>query len=141
MKMSVLAASAATLALAGCLCGHEFNPDVNSAVSPDGKNEIRLYSNPLAYEVVCGGAVVVPKTEIGLKVNGKCVKDGVDKPVSSACKSTKSAFADTPVYKKGKLALASNETFVDFGDFGVRLAARNDGVAYRFETKKAGVID
>ena len=141
MKMTTLAASAAVLALAGCLCGPAFNPDVNSAVSPDGKNEIRLYSNPLAYEVVRDGVVVVAKTEIGLKMNGKCVKEGVEKADNAACHTVKGVFADTPVYKKGKVALAGNKTFVDFGDWGVRLAARNDGVAYRFETKKPGIVD
>ena len=140
MKMSTLAASAAALTLAGCLCSRAFNPDVNSAVSPDGKNEIRLYSNPLAYEVVRDGVVVVAKTEIGLKMNGKCIKEGVTKPC--AVRPAKfSGFAPTSVYKKGKLDLAGNETLIDFGDWAVRLAARNDGVAYRFETKKPGIVD
>jgi len=140
MKMSTLAASAAALALAGCLGSSAFNPDMNSAVSPDGKNEIRLYSSPLAYEIMRDGVVVVAKTEIGLKMNGKCVKEGVTKPC--AVRSAKlSGFAPTSVYKKGKLDLAGNETFVDFGDWAVRLAARNDGVAYRFETKKPGIVD
>ena len=42
MKTSNFAASVAALAIAGCMCSHAFNPDVNSAVSPDGKNEIRI---------------------------------------------------------------------------------------------------
>ena len=96
MKMSTLAASAAALALAGCLGSSAFNPDMNSAVSPDGKNEIRLYSSPLAYEVMRDGVVVVAKTEIGLKMNGKCVKEGVTKPC--AVRSAKlSGFAPTSV--------------------------------------------
>jgi len=139
MKNTAFVASVAVLALAGC----NFTPgiDESSAVSPDGKNAIRLYSSPLAYEVVREGAVVVAKTEIGLKVNGKCVRDGVGKPVSSARKSTKGAFAGTPIYKKGRVDLSANETLVDFGDWAIRLAARNDGVAYRFEVKTPGVID
>jgi len=141
MKMSTLAASAAALTLAGCMCGRAFDPNVNSAVSPDGKNEIRLYSNPLAYEVMRDGVVVVAKTEIGLKMNGKCVKEGVEKADTAAYLTVKGVFADTPVYKKGKITLTENKTFVDFGDFGVRLAARDDGVAYRFETKKPGIVD
>ena len=141
MKMTPLAAAAAALTLAGCLCGPKFNPDVNSAVSPDGKNEIRLYSNPLAYEVMRDGVVVVAKTEIGLKMNGKCVKEGIEKADTAAHLAVKGVSADTPVYKKGKIALSENKTFVDFGDWGVRLAARNDGVAYRFETKKPGIVD
>ena len=105
MKMSILAASAAALTLAGCLCGRAFNPDVNSAVSPDGKNEIRLYSNPLAYEVIRDGVVVVAKTEIGLKMNGKCVKEGLEKADAAAYLAVKGVFADTPVYKKGKIEI------------------------------------
>ena len=141
MKMSTLAAAAAALTLAGCLCGRAFNPDVNSAVSPDGKNEIRLYSNPLAYEVMRDGVVVVAKTEIGLRMNGKCVKEGAEKADDAAYRTVRGVFTDTPVYKKGKISLSENKTFVDFGDWGVRLAARNDGVAYRFETKKPGIVD
>ena len=140
MKTFDFAASVAALAMAGCMCSHAFNPDVNSAVSPDGKNEIRLYSSPLAYEVLRDGAVVVAKTEIGLKVDGKCVKEGGAKPVDVTVKKS-GGSADFPVYKKGKVCLAAGETFVDFGDWGVRLAARNDGVAYRFETKKPGIVN
>ena len=55
MKITSCAALAAVVALAGCMSGNAFNPDENVAVSPDGKNEIRLYSNPLAYEVVRDG--------------------------------------------------------------------------------------
>ena len=108
-----------------------------TAISPDGKNEIRLWTKPLAYEVVRGGAVVVAKSEIGMKVDGKRLVPG------SACtvrEEAKSGTVDTPVYKKEKIDLSGNETFVDFGDWGVRLAARNDGVAYRFETERAGRI-
>jgi hypothetical protein len=45
-----------------------------------------------------------------------------------------------PVYKREKISLAGNEVFADFGDWGVRLAARDDGVAYRFETAYSGRI-
>ena len=140
MKISTIAATAAILILTGSLHGAAFNPDVNSAVSPDGKNEIRLHSDPLAYEVVRDGTVVVAKTEIGLKMNGKCAKEGVRKPCAVLPKKF-SGFAPTPVYKKGRIDLAGNETLVDFGNWAVRLAARNDGVAYRFETKKPGIVD
>ena len=57
-----------------------YSPDVNSAVSPDGRNEIRLYSSPLAYEVVRDGVVVAAKTEIGLKMNGGSVGESAGKP-------------------------------------------------------------
>ena len=117
-----------------------FSPDVNSAVSPDGRNEIRLYSNPLAYEVVRDGVVVAAKTEIGLEMNGENVGKGVERPCDVR-RTKQGGVLPSPVYKKGKVDLSANKTFVDFGEWGVRLAARNDGVAYRFETKKPGVID
>ena len=138
MKMSILAASAAALVLTGCSNSPAFNPNVSSAVSPDGKNEIRLYSNPLAYEVMRDGVTVVAKTEIGMKIGGVCLNGGKPVKVDSGCVSGE---VKTPVYKKGEASLRANEMFVDFGDFGVRLAARNDGVAYRFETKKPGIVD
>ena len=46
----------------------------------------------------------------------------------------------TPIYKKSKIDLAANETRVDFGDWAVVLHARNDGVAWRFETAFGGEI-
>ena len=143
MKNVALVASAAIFVLAGCSnpFASKCSEDVHSATSPDGRNEIRLYLNPLAYDVVCDGAVVVAKTEIGLKINGKCVKDGAVKPIFSSRKSTEGLFVDTPVYKKARVDLSAKETLVDFGEWAVRLAARNDGVAYRFETKKPGIID
>ena len=143
MKMSILAATAAALVLTGCSSApkSKYLGIMYSATSPDGKNEIRLYSNPLAYEVLRDGVLVVHRTEIGLKMNGKCVMEGVEKADTAAYLTVKGVFADTPVYKKGKISLSENKTFVDFGDWGVRLAARNDGVAYRFETKKPGLVD
>lgn len=106
-------------------------------LSPDGKNEIRLWTDPLAYEVRRGGEVIVAKSEIGMKVDGRCLVPGAKCLVR---KEKKSGFVEMPVYKKDRIDLSANETFVDFGDWGVRLAARNDGVAYRFETKMPGRI-
>ena len=109
-----------------------------TAVSPDGKNEIRLWTNPLAYEVTRGGTVMIAKTEIGMKIDGKCLAK--DAPAPKVTKRTLEGTLRTPVYKKQQIDLSGNETWVDFGDWGIRLAARNDGVAYRFETMKPGQI-
>ena len=135
MKMTWMAA-AAVLA-SGCCCLTNCDGTAAKAVSPDGKNEIRLWTSPLAYEVLRDGKVLVAKTEIGMKVDGACLNGGAD---YSVAKRALSGCVDTPVYKKAKVCLKGNETAVDFGDWGVRLAARNDGVAYRFETKKSGRI-
>ena len=135
MFKTMTAAALAVAAAGCCLCG--FKGPTATAVSPDGRNEIRLWANPLAYEVVRDGVVVVAKTEIGLKVDGRCLSRGLNATVDSR---RVSGVVETPVYKKAKVDLAGNETFVGFADWGVRLAARNDGVAYRFETRMPGKI-
>ena len=130
MNKTTLLAMAA-LAASGCVtCA---TADELKARVTFGDNEIRLYTSPLAYEVVKGGQTVVLKTGIGLKLDGVCCKDA--KPVRVDTKALTGSVA-TPVYKKSSVDLSGNESYVDFGDFGVRLVARKDGVAYRFETKQ-----
>ena len=63
--------SLCALALTGC-CFFAEDAEVGlTAYSPDGRNEIRLWTNPLAYEVARDGEVVIAKSEIGMKVDGK----------------------------------------------------------------------
>ena len=125
------------VALLGC-AALGFECDVTArAVSPDGRNEIRLWTKPLAYEVVRDRTVVVAKTEIGMRVNGKDLVPGAPCTVQEEAKS---GVLATPVYKKDRIVLDARETWVGFGDWGLRLAARDDGVAYRFETKMPGRI-
>ena len=126
------------LALTGCtLFESEKSDEIAAAISPDGKNVIRLWTDPLAYEVSRGDQVLVGKSEIGMKVNGKCL---VPCTTFTVQKEARSGTVETPIYKKDLINLAGNETFVDFGDWGIRLSARNDGVAYRFETRMPGRI-
>ena len=128
----MIAAALGCLLASGMSHGAECN-----AVSPDGRNEIRLSTAPLAYEVTRDGVVVVAKSEIGMRVDGSCLEPRTS---CSVRKERKSGFVEMPVYKKSRIDLSGNETFVDFGDWGVRLVARNDGVAYRFEIKRPGRI-
>ena len=133
-KKLVVIGAVAAVAVSACTAA-----EVGSAVSPDGRNAIRLHASPLAYEVLRDGVVVAAKSGIGVCLDGKCLVKGV----SGAASVTKRALAGTvpaPTYKKAGVSLAGNETFADFGDFAVRLVARNDGVAYRLELKKAGII-
>ena len=109
-----------------------------TAKSPDGKNEIRLWANPLAYEVRRDGVTLVAKTEIDLKVDGRRL--GSVATVRHTQARERTGRVTTPIYKKRAIDLAANETEVDFGDWSVRLVARNDGVAYRFETRLGGEI-
>ena len=148
-KLMMLAVAAA--ALAGCTSPEHVrtltkptdpNDAIATATSPDGRNEIRLWWKPLRYEVRRDGVVVVAKSEIGMKVNGQCLYPNEEWNGGGywSGASARSGIELTPVYKKSKIDLSANEVFVDFGDWRVRLAARNDGVAYRFETEKAGEI-
>ena len=115
-----------------------FTAEPVSVRSPDGKNVIRLWHRPLAYEVVRGKTTMIPKTRIGLRLDGRCLGEEAREPVVT--KISRSGALRTPVYKKSAVNLAANEVFADYGSWGVRLVARDDGVAYRFETKKTGKV-
>ena len=134
MRMSTL-----TTMIAATAAGSVFASDLAATAEFNG-NAIRLYANPLSYEVSSGGAVLVPATPIGLCVDGVCLaKDA--KPVGAAsCSSVKEQPVAVSVYKKSAVDFSCNQSVVDFGGFAVRLVARADGVAYRIELKKPGVI-
>lgn len=133
-KLSYLSVMIA--ASVGCMTSAQ--ADTLGAKASYDKNEIRLYADPLAYEVVRDGKVLVAKTAIGIKLDGVCRKDA--KLLSSKA-SALGGCVKSPVYKKGAVCLGGNEAVADFGDFAVRLVARKDGVAYRFELKKAATVD
>ena len=90
-------------------------------------NAMRLYADPLSYEVLRDGKVLVPATEIGLCLDGKCLAKGAALrevvPVASGA-----ATVSTPVYKKGEVSLRRDEKLADFGDFSVRLVDRKSVV-------------
>ncbi len=99
-----------------------------------GKNEIRLYreGEEPAIEVYRGGVKVVDLTRIGLKVSGQNLSCKEFAPTIKA--TDLKGRLETPIYKKSSISLAGKEVFVDYGSWGIRLIARGDGVAYRFET-------
>ena len=106
--------------------------------SPDGRNAVRLDCDGLSYEVLRDGVLLSGKTPIDLTVDGKSLRDGAK--LKSVVRSSDKGLAETPVYKKSQVDLSGNRAFADFGDWGVRLAARNDGVAYRFELNRPGRV-
>ena len=77
MKRIEIGMFAATLVIAGVALAGDVECWANETFSPDGKNVIRLYANPLAYEVVREGVTVVAKSEIGLTVDSARL-DGTD---------------------------------------------------------------
>ena len=129
---------AALAGVAGCASVCTCDKPAVTVASPDGRNEIRLYQAPLRYEVLRDGKTLVGQSRIGLRVNGQCLA-GESRVRSVADRSGKGTLA-TPIYKKASIDLTRAEKFADFGDWGVGLVARNDGVAYRFETKMEGTV-
>ena len=111
--------------------------DTLAAKTQFGRNEIRLYAEPLAYEVLRDGVPVVPKTPIGIMLDGTCRKDA--KFLGATERAVESTM-QTPVYKKASVDLSARFARADFGDFAVSLAARADGVAWRFELNKAATV-
>ena len=105
------------------------------AVSPDGRNVIRLNLKPLSYEVLRDGKIVVSRSSIALRISGKRLSRDVEEitPVISTGRVMGKFTSKT--YKKSKIFESGYETNVDFGKWGIRLIARDDGVAYRFETR------
>ena len=125
------------LMMSGCGTVCESGGMAAEASSPDGRNVIRIWTEPLAYEVLRDGVVVVERSEIGLSVNGRFLCGDAAWTVE---RHRLTGTADSPVYKKAKVSLAGNETRVSFAGWGVRIVARDDGVAYRFETELPGRI-
>ena len=128
--------------IAGCLAaGSADAQEVFRAVSPDGLNEIKLKTGDsgMFYSISRRGKVFAEPVEISLRTMEHEWMDGKGlKPVASSRKVTGSIA--TPIYKKSAIDLAANETRVDFGKWALVLHARNDGVAWRFETEYDGEI-
>ena len=112
-----------------------------SAVSPDRLNEVRLEvgDKGMMYSVWRRGKVLVKPSSVALNTQEHGHLDGKG-VVPSATKRKLEGIVKTPIYKKSQVDLAANETRVDFGEWAVVLVARDDGVAWRFETKFGGEL-
>lgn len=136
-KVSLL--TVCSIVLAGCT-HFEKQPEYTALVSPDGRNDLRLYLSPLAYEVVRDGVVVVAKSPIDMKINGRSLAAEAALHPPKITYEKLRGVESTAIYKKSEISLNAHSKFVDFGDWGIRCISRNDGVAYRFETKMDGEI-
>ena len=118
------------------------NAEMFKAVSPDGKNEIRLETGAkgMKYSVLRNGKTLVEPIEISLAINDLGTLNGKNAKPSASKRKTGGTLA-TPVYKKSRIDLSANETKVDFGDWALTMHARNDGVAWRFETSLPGEVE
>lgn len=111
------------------------------ATSPDGLNEIRLNTEPeLTYSVYRKGQVRVAPTALSMTIQGQGVLGGKGLQAKGSTKLERNEVVPSPFYKKASFLDNGKETLVDFGNWQVRLQARNDGVAYRFETAFGGEV-
>lgn len=136
--MTKTTTTALAVAVAATLAGCSWmgvGSEEMSAVSPNGRNEIRLCLKPLSYEVKRDGKTVVAKTPISLRIADKRLAREAEEiePVVSTGRVMGKFFP--AIYKKHKVFESGYETIVDFGKWGVHLMARDDGVAYRFEMR------
>lgn len=130
-------AGAVTLVVVSAVAGTCARAEM-TLTSPDGRNQIVLRTSPLSYEVRRDGVPLIANSRIGMTIDGAGLSAGEKTP--KVAERTLSGTEPSPIYKKSRLDLSGKEAFVSFGDWGVRLAARNDGVAYRFETMREGTI-
>ena len=119
-----------------CIFAETFN-----AVSPDGKNEIRLETGAkgMKYSVLRSGKTIIKPTGISLVISDHGCLNGTNAKPSASSRKVEGTL-DTPIYKKSRIDLAANETKVSFGDWAFTMHARNDGVAWRFETSFPGEV-
>ena len=109
---------------------------VVSVKSPDGRNEIRLDTEPsLSYSVLRDGRQRVAPSPISMEFESLPAIGAAGAKVLECTSRDRRGIVQTPIYKKAQVDERANETRVAFeGGWAVSLVARDDGVAYRFET-------
>ncbi len=134
-KTRTLAVAAALAASIPCFA------ETFSALSPDGRNEIKLEADGegIYYFVRRDGKPLVKKSRISLATEEHGVLDGKGAKPRVTSRRVSGSLA-TPIYKKAKVDLSANTTKVSFGSWSVMLVARDDGVAWRYETDFSGEL-
>lgn len=113
-----------------------------SVRSPDGANEIRVNTEPnLSVEILRNGKRLSGPNAVALTIAGKGTLGIAPKLKDSKDTSCKGNVVATPVYKKASIDEAAQSRRLFFADdWGLDIAARDDGVAYRFFTAMNGRI-
>ena len=124
----------ACAALVACTAKSE----VVSVRSPDGRNEIRLeVGAKTTYQIFRDGVARTAPEAISLMVEGHGAL-GTDARIVARETVAGAGKVATPVYRKAFIT-DNGYTRVRFeGDWAIDLAARDDGVAYRFATSFGG---
>ncbi|MFI0431475.1 glycoside hydrolase family 97 protein [Mariniflexile sp. HMF6888] len=107
--------------------------------SPNGKIDMALESGAkISWSVKHENTEVIAPSTISLTLGNGVVLGNNNKIIGVKKSSVDNSFA-TPFYKKEKVIDQYNQVIVNYkGNFGLILRAYNDGVAYRFFTKRKG---
>ena len=113
-----------------------------SVISPDGRNEIRLSTEPeLSYSVLRDGKERVAPTPIGMAVVEAPAFGGAGMKIAASESSVREGLVATPLYKKSHIDEKAVLKSVSFdGGWRVDIVARDDGVAYRMASSLPGRI-
>ena len=107
-----------------------------SVVSPDGKTSIEIKAGAtLTWSVAKNGHQILAPSELALTLTDGTVYGRNVKFRKAARSSAKESF-DAPIFKRSKVEDQYNQLKLSSKDFDVIFRACNDGVAYRFVTKK-----
>ena len=132
MRDSAFSAAHLALAAVAAVCSLTALSGTYSAVSPDGRSEIRLDdADGLRYSVWRDGVERLKPASIDFSVRGR--RHGAK--VVSSTPFVREGVEQTRLYKKCEVSLAANgRTLTLDGGYSIELIARNDGVAYRWVT-------
>ena len=107
-----------------------------SVVSPDGKTSIEIKAGAtLTWSVAKNGHQILAPSELALTLTDGTVY-GRNVKFRKAARSSAKASFDAPIFKRSKVEDQYNQIKLSSKDFDVIFRACNDGVAYRFVTKK-----
>ncbi len=109
--------------------------------SPDGKINVKITEGAaVSWSVKHEDTEIIAPSEISLTLaDGEVL--GKNAFVKKLATTSVNEIINTPIYKKDKVSDNYNQLTLNFkGDYGLIFRAYNDGVAYRFFTKKKGEI-
>ena len=106
-------------------------------VSPNGKIEITItLSDKITWTITHEKDAILSASPMSMTINEGEIAGNNPRLFNSKKESIRTSF-ETPLYKKKKVEDNYNQLLLNFkGDFGIEYRAFDEGVAYRFITKK-----
>lgn len=110
-------------------------------VSPNGKIEVTIaLSDKITWTITHEKETILSASPMSMTINEGEIVGNNPKLLNAKKESVKNSF-ETPLYKKKSVQDNYNQLLLNFkGDFSIEYRAFDEGVAYRFITKKKGDI-